>query len=42
MADARDQLPVPFDLFFSSPDPEVLLIRYLAGTYDEFGKEALA
>ena len=30
-----------FDLFFSNPDCQVSLVRYLAGTYDEFRKEAI-
>jgi len=30
--DARDQLPVVFDLFFSNPDFHVSLVRYLSCT----------
>jgi type I restriction enzyme R subunit len=38
--DRHDKNGVLFDLFFSHPDFHVSLVRYLAGTYDEFRKEA--
>lgn len=42
LIDRHDKNGVLFDLFFSNPDFQVSLIRYLAGTYDEFRQESLA
>ena len=41
LIDRHDKNGVLFDLFFSNPDFQVSLVRYLAGTYDEFRKEAI-
>lgn len=42
LIDRHDKNGVLFDLFFSNPDFQVSLVRYLAGTYDEFRKEAIS
>jgi type I restriction enzyme R subunit len=39
LIDRHDKNGVLFDLFFANPDFQVSLVRYLAGTYDEFRKE---
>ncbi len=36
LIDRLDKNGVLFDLFFANPDFQVSLVRYLAGTYDEF------
>ncbi len=40
LIDRHDKNGVLFDLFFSNPDFQVSLVRYLAGTYDEFRQES--
>lgn len=40
LIDRHDKNGILFDLFFSNPDFQVSLVRYLSGTYDEFRKEA--
>jgi type I restriction enzyme, R subunit len=40
LIDRHDKNGVLFDLFFANPNFQVSLVRYLAGTYDEFRKEA--
>ncbi len=40
LIDRHDKNGVLFDLFFSNPDFQVSLVRYLAGTYDEFRRES--
>lgn len=40
LIDRHDKNAVLFDLFFSNPDFQVSLVRYLAGTYDEFRQES--
>ena len=42
LIDRHDKNGVLFDLFFSNPDFQVSLVRYLAGTYDEFRKESIS
>ena len=42
LIDRHDKNGVLFDLFFANPDFQVTLVRHLAGTYDEFRKEAPA
>ena len=42
LIDRHDKNGVLFDLFFANPDFQVSLVRYLAGTYDEFRKESMA
>ena len=42
LVERHDKNGVLFDLFFSNPDFQVSLVRYLAGTYDEFRKESMA
>lgn len=39
LIDRHDKNGVLFDLFFANPDFQVSLVRYLAGTYDEFRQE---
>jgi len=41
LVERHDKNGVLFDLFFSNPDFQVSLVRYLAGTYDEFRKESV-
>ncbi len=41
LVDRHDKNGVLFDLFFANPDFQVSLVRYLAGTYDEFRGEAV-
>jgi len=41
LIDRHDKNGVLFDLFFSNPDFQVSLVRYLAGTYDEFRQESI-
>ena len=41
LIDRHDKNGVLFDLFFANPDFQTSLVRYLAGTYDEFRKESL-
>ena len=40
LIDRHDKNGVLFDLFFENPDFQVSLVRYLAGTYDEFRRES--
>ncbi|HMR22727.1 MAG TPA: DEAD/DEAH box helicase family protein [Micropruina sp.] len=40
LIDRHDKNGVLFDLFFANPDFQVSLVRYLAGTYDEFRRES--
>jgi type I restriction enzyme R subunit len=42
LIDRHDKNGVLFDLFFSNPDFQVSLVRYLAGTYDEFRRESIS
>jgi len=42
LIDRHDKNGVLFDMFFANPDFQVSLLNYLAGTYDEFRKEASA
>ncbi|MGV1008617.1 MAG: type I restriction enzyme subunit R domain-containing protein [Dermatophilaceae bacterium] len=42
LIDRHDKNGVLFDLFFSNPDFQDSLVRYLAGTYDEFRKESIS
>jgi type I restriction enzyme R subunit len=39
LIDRHDKNGVLFDLFFANPDFQASLVRYLAGTYDEFRQE---
>lgn len=39
LIDRHDKNGVLFDLFFANPDFQASLVRYLAGTYDEFRRE---
>ena len=41
LVDRHEKNGILFDLFFSNPDFQVSLVKYLAGTYDEFRKEAI-
>ena len=41
LIDRHDKNGVLFDLYFSNPEFQVSLVRYLAGTYDEFRKESI-
>ena len=41
LIDRHDKNGLLFDLFFSNPDFQVSLVRYLAGTYDEFRRESM-
>ncbi|MDO5502485.1 MAG: hypothetical protein Q4G67_04845 [Actinomycetia bacterium] len=41
LIDRHDKNGFLFDLFFSNPDFQASLVRYLAGTYDEFRKESV-
>ena len=41
LIDRHDKNGVLFDLFFSNPEFQVSLVRYLAGTYDEFRREGV-
>jgi len=40
LIDRHDKNGLLFDLFFSNPDFQASLVRYLAGTYDEFRQES--
>ncbi|WP_281965047.1 type I restriction endonuclease subunit R [Serinicoccus marinus] len=40
LIDRHDKNGMLFDLYFSNPDFQVSLVRYLAGTYDEFRHES--
>lgn len=40
LIDRHDKNGVLFDMFFANPDFQVSLVRYLAGTYDEFRTES--
>jgi type I restriction enzyme, R subunit len=40
LLDRHEKNGVLFDLFFANPDFQVSLLSYLAGTYDEFRREA--
>ena len=42
LVDRHDKNGVLFDLFFANPDFQASLVRYLAGTYDEFRSERRA
>lgn len=42
LLDRHDQNGGLLDLFFANPGVQVSLVRYLAGTYDEFRREATA
>ncbi len=42
LVDRHDKNGELFDLFFANPDFQVSLVRYLAGTYDEFRKESIS
>jgi type I restriction enzyme R subunit len=42
LIDRHDKNGVLFDLFFANPDFQTSLVRYLAGTYDEFHKESVS
>ncbi len=42
LIDRHDKNGVLFDLFFSNPDFQGSLVRYLAGTYDEFRSETVS
>ena len=41
LIDRHDKNGVLFDLFFANPDFQTSLVRYLAGTYDEFRQESV-
>ncbi len=41
LVDRHEKNGILFDLFFANPDFQVSLVRYLAGTYDEFRSEAV-
>ncbi|MGD8148688.1 type I restriction endonuclease subunit R [Ornithinimicrobium sp. Y1694] len=42
LIERHDKNGVLFDMFFSNPDFQISLVRYLAGTYDEFRKESIS
>jgi type I restriction enzyme R subunit len=39
LVDRHDKNGELFDLFFANPDFQVMILDYLAGTYDEFHRE---
>lgn len=41
LIDRHDKNGVLFDMFFANPDFQISLVRYLAGTYDEFRRESV-
>jgi type I restriction enzyme R subunit len=41
LLDRHDKNEVLFDMFFANPEFRQYLVDYLAGTYDEFRKEAV-